>query len=712
LIGKKLGGRYEILEQIGGGGMALVYKGQDLLLHRKVAVKMLRHQYVHDEEFIRRFRREAQSAASLSHPNVVSIYDVGQEGESHYIVMEYIEGTTLNDLIKEKAPLQVEEAVHYASQIADALDHAHHNDIIHRDIKPHNILIGKNGRIKVTDFGIARAATSSTITQTGSVIGSVHYFSPEHAKGTNTGEKSDLYSLGIVMYQMLTARLPFIGESPISVALKHLQEDVEDPRKVNPLIPQSVENVILKAMRKKTEERYQSAKQMLDDLETCLLPERRNEPKISFWDVDGLDEERTLVMPAIRANQLQQMDDDEEEDKPYTSRGPDLVETKKNSWVKPIVWIVILLIILAFMWFLVGYVKAKMTTEADVPVPNVENMLLPQAENTLKNAKLDYTLQDETSNLDKDIVIRQDPKGLNVKVGTKIILYVSSGPVKPKMDNLVNQTLKDAKLKLQALGIKDEQIVITSAFSDKPVDTVLDQTPAAGEEFETAKVNVKLTTSKGPETVKMPDLVGSTEAEAKAKLAVLNLKVAAKGITRDKSYKQPKGKVITQFPFNYNDEVPSGSEISLVISDGLPAEAGPIPVSVPVKPTVEGKASTYSIIVSDAQYDNFEYKTGSITKETPIDVKIVVSPDSKAVILVKIDGKLVNSITRTYQDYLDIKNGNTASPSPSVSGTSSPAVLASPTPTAGSGGVIKNSSFGGSDKANGSSSKPGSGGAN
>src|SRR5690606_19734653 len=209
-----------------------------------------------------------------------SIYDVGQDDEIHYIVMELIEGSTLNDIIKERAPLQPDEAVRIASQICDALDHAHQNGIIHRDIKPHNILISKNGRIKVTDFGIARAVTSSDITQTGAVLGSVHYFSPEHAKGISQGEKSDIYSLGIVLYQMLTGKLPFLGESPISVALKHLQEDVEEPRRVNPHIPQSVENMILRAMRKNPQERYKSAKEMLRDLETCLQPARLHEPKL------------------------------------------------------------------------------------------------------------------------------------------------------------------------------------------------------------------------------------------------------------------------------------------------------------------------------------------------------------------------------------------------------------------------------------------------
>ncbi len=680
--------------------MALVYKGHDLLLNRKVAVKVLRQQYVHDEEFIRRFRREAQAAASLSHPNVVSIYDVGQEGEVHYIVMEYIEGTTLNDLIKEKAPLQVEDAVHYAGQIADALDHAHHNEIIHRDIKPHNILIGKNGRVKVTDFGIARAATSSTITQTGSVVGSVHYFSPEHAKGTNTGEKSDLYSLGIVMYQMLTGRLPFLGESPISVALKHLQEDVEEPRKVNPLIPQSVENVILKAMRKKPEERYQSAKQMMADLETCLSPERRNEPKVAFWDAEMMDEERTLVMPAIRPNQLADYKDEEDE-KPAYREEPEPVK-KKSSWVKPTIWIIILLIILGGMWYLVGYVK-KMFAIETVEVPNVVNETLTQAQADLTAAKLSWTIEhDKDSKLPKDTVVRQDPNGIRMNVGTKVTLYVSDGVPKVKMESYIGQSIKDARLKLQALGIKDEQITVTQGTTEDTPDIIQKQTPLVGEEFEVEKVAIAFTVSKAKETFKMPDLVGLSESDAKAQIAKLNLKLPVNGITREKSYKQPKGKVIQQFPFDKNADVSAGSEINLVISDGLPEDAGQLNVSIPVKPTEEGKDSEFKIVVSDAQYENFEYKTEKVTKPQNLDVKVIVSPDKKAVILIKEGDNLVNSITRTYQDYLDQKNGKNVAPTPSPTPgikqqqNNGPAIPAGGT---GSG-------------TNGSTSKPGTGGGN
>ncbi|NEW05466.1 Stk1 family PASTA domain-containing Ser/Thr kinase [Paenibacillus sp. SYP-B3998] len=703
MIGRKLGGRYEILERIGGGGMALVYKGQDLLLNRKVAVKVLRQQYVHDEEFIRRFRREAQAAASLSHPNVVSIYDVGQEDEVHYIVMEYIEGTTLNDLIKEKAPLQVEEAVHYAGQIADALDHAHHNEIIHRDIKPHNILIGKNGRVKVTDFGIARAATSSTITQTGSVVGSVHYFSPEHAKGTNTGEKSDLYSLGIVMYQMLTARLPFLGESPISVALKHLQEEVEEPRKVNPLIPQSVENIILKAMRKKPEERYQSAKLMMADLETCLSSDRRNEAKVAFWDADGMDEERTLVMPAIRPNQLGDFKDAELE---RATLREEPTPPKSKGWVKPLVWIVILLVILGAMWYMVGYVKGMFAIET-VEVPNVENKPLQQAQAELTAAKLGYIIElDQDSKLAKDTVIRQDPNGVRMNVGTKVTLYVSKGVRKITMENYVGQPLKDVKLKLQALGIKEDQITIAPGSIEDTPDMIQKQAPLVGVEFEAEKAAIVFTISKAKETFKMPDLVGMSEGDAKAQIAKLNLKLPVNGITREKSYKIPKGKVIKQFPFEKNQDVSVGVEISLIISDGLPEDAGQLNVSIPVKPTEEGKDSEFKIVVSDAQYENFEYKPEKVTKPQNLDVKVIVSPDKKAVILIKEGDNLVNSVTRTYQDYLDQKSGKNASPSPSASPSTSPKQQNSGAaiPVGGNGN--------GQEPTSGNTSKPGTGGGN
>ncbi|MDF2960139.1 MAG: serine/threonine protein kinase [Paenibacillus sp.] len=685
MIGKQLGGRYEILERIGGGGMAIVYKALDILLHRHIAVKVLRSQYVHDEEFIQRFRREAQAAASLSHSNVVSIYDVGQEEDVHYIVMEYIEGTTLNELIKEKAPLQVEEAVHFASQICDALDHAHHNQIIHRDIKPHNILIGKNGRVKVTDFGIARAVTSSTITQTGSVVGSVHYFSPEHAKGTFTGEQSDLYSLGIVMYQMLTGRLPFLGESPISVALKHLQEEVEEPRKVNPLIPQSVENIILKAMRKNPSERYRSAKQMLDDLDSCLLPHRRNEAKINFMDDDELDEEKTRVIPAIRPGQYTPShgagdSDDAGDEEEFRGK-------KKKRWVKPLIWIIVLLVLLGGMWYLVGYVKSIFVIQ-EVEVPTVVNKPLTEAQTMLKAASLEYeVIMENSKDVPKDVVIRQDHMNMKLKINGKETLYVSKGVEKVKMPGVTGKKLGDAKTALMALGITDDRIKMKQEFVDEAPETVILQTPPLNEEIDPATAVVNLTVSKGRETFKMPDLEGLSEAEAKSRITVSNLKLAPDGINVEASYKQPKGKVIKQFPYKYNDEVSPGAEIKLIISSGLPEDAGPMKVPVTIKPTKEGKETTVKLILTDAQYDNFEYKTiNKVTKATTVDVNLVVSPEKRAVIQIKQDNVLADMITVTYDDFIAQKNGKPFNPVPASSpGTTAPGTTAPGTGTAAPG---------------------------
>jgi serine/threonine protein kinase len=678
--GRQLGGRYEIQERIGGGGMAIVYRAMDMLLHRHVAVKVLRPQYVHDEEFIERFRREAQAAASLSHSNIVSIYDVGHEEEIHYIVMECIEGTTLNDLIKTKSTLQVEEAIRISGQICEALEHAHLNQIIHRDIKPHNILIGRNGRVKVTDFGIARAVTSSTITQTGSVMGSVHYFSPEHAKGTFTGEQSDLYSLGIVMYQMLTGRLPFIGESPISIALKHLKENVEDPRKVNPLIPQSVENIILKAVRKDPSDRYSTAGQMLEDLESCLEPGRRNEAKLFFKDIDELDEEKTRVIPAIKPGQFVPMDDDDEEGEQATTLHP-YHTAKRKFWIKPLVWIVVLLGLLGGMWYMVGYVKASMKVQ-EVQVPDVVNKPLSEAQQMLKDAQLDHDVIMEASNdIPKDVVISQSSRNMTLKVNSKVMLHVSKGTDLVKTPNFINSNLADAKTALMKLGVKEDRITIEQVFEEKEPGTVLQQLPLPDTMIDPLKESAKLTISKGKETFKMKDLVGLTEEAAKALIIANKLKLEPGGVTYEANYKQPKGRVIKQFPYEYEDEVSPGEVIKLVISSGLPEDAGPMIIKIPYAPVTEGKATSIKITLTDAQYEDFDYKViPNVTKPATVEVKLVVAPDKNAVIKIRQDNNLVDLITVTYQDYVAQKNGK-----PFIAPTSGTANPTTATPKPGAG---------------------------
>jgi eukaryotic-like serine/threonine-protein kinase len=663
VIGQTLGGRYEILERVGGGGMALVYKGQDLLLNRKVAVKILRQQYVHDEEFIRRFRREAQSAASLSHPNVVSIYDVGQEDEIHYIVMEYIEGITLNDLIKQRAPMQVEEAINIASQICDALDHAHHNGIIHRDIKPHNILIGRNGRVKVTDFGIARAASSSSITQTGSVIGSVHYFSPEHAKGTQAGEMSDLYSLGIVLYQMLTGKLPFSGESPISVALKHLQENVEAPRSVNPLIPQSVENLILKSMRKRPEERYQAAKEMMKDLETCLLPERRNEAKLQQLTQDypeDMDDESTRIIPAIRPHQYtnppknetytrpvyNNQNEDDEDDYDYEDED----QPKKKAWLKPTIWIVVLLAVLGGMFGLYKAVEGIFVVDV-VKMPNLVGKPQSEAENILTNLKLTYKIDNQPSEQPvKEVIKTYPPADMEVKVGNEVTLYVSMGPDQPKMPSVRGQNLKDALAQLAGLGVDtDTQVKIDPVFSDDAKDTVLQQEPGLDQSFDPKTVQIKLTVSQGKDTIKVPNLVNKTVSEAKAELERLELKFDEKRNTTAKNNDVPKGKIIKQFPHEANEEVQKGTAIYVIVSEG-PDEVLRTKVSVPLTPSVAGQSSEFKVLLTDDTGNDKQMVKKSISTEETVDVPVIVSPNKSITITIYENDFEVNTITKKYDE--------------------------------------------------------------
>ncbi|WP_340386813.1 Stk1 family PASTA domain-containing Ser/Thr kinase [Paenibacillus sp. FSL E2-0151] len=659
MIGHQLGGRYEVIERVGGGGMALVYKAQDLLLNRNVAIKVLRQQFVHDEEFIRRFRREAQSAASLSHPNVVSIYDVGQEDDVHYIVMEYVEGKNLNEIIKERAPLQVDESVRIASQIADALDHAHHNQIIHRDIKPHNILIGRNGRVKVTDFGIARAVTSTTITQTGSVVGSVHYFSPEHAKGIVTGEKSDLYSLGIVLYQMLTGQLPFLGESPISVALKHLQEEFDEPRKFNPLIPQSVENVILKSMRKNPQERYQSAKEMQTDLETCLMPERRNETKIDFPDEDDIDQ--TRVMPAIKpeprgvtsTGAVPVMESDEE-----TGKG----KAKSKSWKKPALLISLTVLILIAMVGVVWYVKGMLVVP-EVTVPNVITQTEEKAREMLEEKGL--VVSDEVIRLYKEdvepgIVFDQSRKeGDVVKEGSEVQISVGAEKELLKMIDVKQVTYDEAVKKLTALGIKEDQIQRKDDFSnDVASGSVISQTPGVNEEFDPAIVQIELTVSKGTETVKMPDLKDLTRSEAEEKLKSFGLVLAQ--VQEESSYTVDQGKVTQQWPVEAGTDVSPGDKITIFISTGYPPEALKYPFNINVSPKEEGKNSKIRITYEDARGKNQEWGTRTVNSTQTLTILLVLAPNENGAVSVYRDGQFLDTYLVSYSE---AKNGTVNVPS-------------------------------------------------
>ncbi|ANF97606.1 Stk1 family PASTA domain-containing Ser/Thr kinase [Paenibacillus bovis] len=651
MIGRILGGRYEVLEEIGGGGMALVYRAKDVLLNRHVAIKVLRQQFVYDEEFIRRFRREAQSAASLSHPNVVSIYDVGQEDDIHYIVMEYVNGQNLNEIIKERAPLPVEEAVRIATQICDALEHAHHNQIIHRDIKPHNILIGRNGRVKVTDFGIARAVTSTTITQTGSVIGSVHYFSPEHAKGVTTGEKSDLYSLGIVLYQMLTGRLPFQGESPISVALKHLQDEFEDPRLINPLIPQSVENIILKSMRKNPAERYHSAHDMLTDLDTCLLPERSTESRVYFASND--DDEQTKVVSAIRPNSIPVGLPDDEVRSMERDRGKSKTATasKQKSRKKAAIIISSVLAVLLIMFVIVFYVNQTLNKD-EVTVPSVTNMTEQQAKVELQKyglAVADDVHREYKEGIAPGTVYEQDPQpNTLVKQNTEIKLSVAMAKELKKMPDFTNSTYDDARKELIEMGFKDDQIARQDENNDSvEAGKVFDQKPGANEDVDPESQPVTLTVSKGVSTTSVPSVAGISQSDAQSKISSAGLKVG--NVQQEASYTVDKGKVTRQNPQS-GGSATKGSAVDLWISTGYPPEALNYTYTVSVPPATAGKTSKINIVYTDARGADRDWGTKTIDSRKSLQINMVLDPNQNGVVKVYRDGQFLDTFAIGYNE--------------------------------------------------------------
>lgn len=363
LKGRLLGNRYEIIEKIGSGGMATVYKAKCHVLNRYVAIKILRDEFTTDEEFIKRFEVEAQSAASITHPNIVSVYDVGADGNLYYIVMELIKGKTLKEIIvEEKGPLPWKWSVNIAGQIASALETAHKNHIIHRDIKPHNIIITEDGVAKVTDFGIAKAVSNSTITAFGTTIGSVHYFSPEHARGGYTDEKSDLYSLGVVMYEMLTGKVPFDADTAVSVALKHMQEEAVPPIEVNPNVPVAVNDIIMKALRKDTNLRYQNATAMLMDLRRAL-----KEPNGDF--VDNNDYQNDFPTQRISTIGLEEESRNQKNENAKNKKKPNkFVEfIKKHKVLSSIIGLILLFVIT--IGLTIGISNA--TRPKDVEIPNL-----------------------------------------------------------------------------------------------------------------------------------------------------------------------------------------------------------------------------------------------------------------------------------------------------------------------------------------------------
>lgn len=555
LIGKRISGRYKLLEIIGGGGMSNVYLAHDMILDRDVAIKILRYDFSNEEELHRRFQREALSATSLTHPNIVNIYDVGEDGDIHYIVMEYVKGDTLKQYIQNNAPISPTRSVIIMKQLTSALANAHNNHIIHRDVKPQNILLDEEGNVKITDFGIAMALSATSYTQTNSVLGTVHYLSPEQARGGTANKRSDIYALGIVLFELLTGQLPFSGESAVSIALKHLQTETPSIRAIIPSIPQSLENVVLKATAKDQNDRYQSAEEMEVDLATALSPERASEGKFFV----AVDEDATRILPVIK----EPVSYEEISETKKIPIVPPANEGKKksNKW-KIIGGIIagVLLLALAIIILFPGMFKPE-----KIEVPDVVNLELQAAIEQLQadGFKVGETTEEFSEEIEEGFVTRTTPEGGKLREKeAEIHLFVSSGKETSELPDYTGKDIDQVKL---LLGNQELRIRVDEVFDAKEPGTILTQDPPGGSSIIPAETELVFTVSKGLDLKAVKDLKGFNEKALSDYEKSSGFKINRASKENHNDIKE--GEVIRQSPAA-NTQLAPGSTIDVVISAG------------------------------------------------------------------------------------------------------------------------------------------------
>lgn len=670
LNGRLLSERYQIKEKIGGGGMADVYLAEDIILDRKVAIKVLRLEYANDEEFIARFDREAQSATSLSHPNVVTIYDVGEEDQILYMVMEYVDGMTLKEFIQRYGPIDVPEAIEIMKQITAAISHAHENGIVHRDIKPQNILIDTYGHIKVTDFGIAMALSATSLTQTNSVLGSVHYLSPEQARGGMATKKSDIYSLGIVFFEMLTGRLPFSGQSPVSIALKHLQSETPSVRRFSPEVPQSVENIVLKATAKDPFHRFETVYDMEDNLELALSPDRLDEPKFTPPTEIG---EETKAIPIITENQLENIHHDtivhqanaetkkvEDKEKSKgkgkstsTAKG----KTKKKRNKKKILIISILSFLLLLIVATLLFIVPGLTKPKDVTIPeDIIGQEFSEVEDELEALNLVVEREDMPHDeIEEGKVVKTNPRpGRTIKEGQTITVYVSEGKPKEQFGDYVGRQIGNVERELKEKGYKSPQIY--EVFSDEPAGVIIKQTqPDPGDEVVPEETTVIFEVSKGKEPIELDNLTGLTREEARGYLE-------AKGLIMEphEEYSDtvPEGQVIRQDP-RAKTELNQGDKVNVYFSIGpeiLPPRS--YSVTLPIEYTLEEEENNepiqqvITIYIQDMNNPDITVANEemSITEDTEINIDLMIEQKSQARYRVMRDNEVIYDETISYEE--------------------------------------------------------------
>lgn len=480
--GQKISDRYQIIKSIGEGGMANVYLAYDTILDRNVAVKVLRGDLANDEKFVRRFQREALSASSLSNPNIVEVYDVGEDNGEYYIVMEYVEGKHLKALLKKRGKLTVPEVIDITLQITNGLSVAHDSYIIHRDIKPQNILILENGMIKITDFGIAVAMNATQLTQTNSVMGSVHYLPPEQASGKGATLQSDIYSIGILMYELLTGKLPFRGDNAVEIALKHLKEPMPSIRDEIPDIPQSVENIILKATAKNPKNRYSDAREMHEDLKTCLDESRANELKITFKYPEN-DYDDTKLLKTVKPEKKKEVSKEKSGEEVVAKK------TKANdSQNKLLITLASVFVGLVVVITTIFVLIPKITSSKQTAIPDVTNYTVTEAIKALQDAGFvvsDEQREEANENVEEGRVSRTSPAiGSIRKEGTEVIIYRSLGDVKVTIEDYTGKNASEIKGKLEALKLQviiSKKDISSDEAGDYKEGIIIEQSVAAGE---------------------------------------------------------------------------------------------------------------------------------------------------------------------------------------------------------------------------------------
>lgn len=607
MIGKTLGNRYLIEEKVGVGGMAKVYRAKDTLLNRDVAVKVLKDEYMDDEDFLKKFAMEAQSAASLTHANIVSVYDVGSsevDGKRHnYIVMELVVGKTLKEIIQEKGPLSPDEIVNYGIQIAKALECAHNNKVIHRDIKPHNILIDNDNNLKVTDFGIARISSAATITYTSSVLGTVHYISPEQAKGKFIDEKSDIYSLGIVLYEMATGQVPFDADNAVGIALKHLQDPLIAPKELIPNLPDGLNNIIVKALEKDPKDRFQSAKEIKSALQ--------NYSEFIFpYEEDALSGKTVRMNPITEGdydnrstlnrenNQVEETPVEEEAVYEMRKDKPEKKKKKKSSKFKTIV-LPILMALAVIVLGVFGTKALKGDKKELEKVPAVKDVTEDRAIKILENSGFiaEVVKRQESSDIKAGNVISQDPEaGATLEKGEKVNLIISSGIKEIEVPDLDKMSLDEAENKLKEYELK--RGVVNKEYSDTvPEGKIMGQKPAFGEKVQQGS-SVNVTISRGPKVKKatVPNILGKDISEATR--LINNSGLVVGNVDKKNSDEYPEGQVIWQ-SYKAGDQLEEKQAIDLIISLGKKEEE-PQQMNYTFRVAPPKEEGTYKVVIKRA----------------------------------------------------------------------------------------------------------------